>query len=215
MNADQYDDVFRIRLLEGARFEGRYGFPVIERTNSVPEVLLPFDKTRQSKGDDGFVHFFLGDRSFMRLWNNPFRYLPILARQRGAIAPDFSIMWTHPPYVQIESIGRSRMIGSWLQRAGVDTIPVARWGLPETYSFAFDAIAPGGTVAVGTTGCTQNPEARSYFAEGISELLLRVEPKTLVVYGPLREDVFAPVFETGVRVVHFESDTTIKKRGIA
>ena len=212
MNVNQYDDVFRIRLLEGARFEGRYGFPVIERTDSVPEALLPFDKAGRSKGGNGFVHFFLNDRSFMRIWNNPFRYLPAMARQKGAIAPDFSIMWTHPPYVHIESVGRSRMIGSWLQRAGVDTIPVARWGLPETYGFAFDAIAPGGTVAVGTTGCTRDPEARAYFAAGLPELLLRVEPKTLVVYGPLREDVFEPVLEAGVRIVHFESDTTVKKR---
>lgn len=122
------------------------------------------------------------------------------------IAPDFSIMWTHPPYVQIESVGRSRMIGSWLQRAGVDTIPVARWGLLETYNFAFDAISPGGTVAVGTTGCTRDPEARGYFTAGLSELLLRVKPRVIVVYGPLCEDD-----EEEEPGIHYEFSTTVEQ----
>lgn len=215
MNAGQYDDVFRIKLLEGARFEGRFDFPVIERTDSIPEALVPFDKAAKSREFGGFVHFFLNDVTFMRMWNRPFTYLPILSRFRGAIAVDFSIMWMHPRYVHIESVGRSRAIGSWLQRAGVDTIPVARWGRPDTYEFAFDSIAPGGTVAVGTLGCTRDPVARGYFAAGLPELLRRVEPSTIVVYGPFREDVFAPALEAGVRIKHFESATTVKKRGVA
>lgn len=213
MNFDQLDEVFHIGMLEGARFGGKYGFPFIERTDSVPDKLVPFDKAVSARHREGFAHFFLGDKSFLRIWRNPYRYLPILTQLDGAIAPDFSVMWTHPLHLQIESVGRSRTLGSWMQRAGADTIPVARWGMPETYEFAFEAIAPGGTVAVGTTGCMRDPVTRGVFAKGVPELLRRVEPKTLVVYGPLREDVFWPALEAGIAIRHFESDTTLKKNG--
>lgn len=211
MNTDLYDDVFRIRLLEGARFDGDYGFPVIERTDSVPDRLISFDKAIATADHNQYVHFFIPDYRFARLWNRPFRYLPVLSKFRGALAVDFSVFWSHPKFVQLESVGRSRTIGSWLQRAGVDTIPVARWGLEDTYSFAFDGIAPGGTVAVGTLGCTKNAESREVFARGIPELLRRVEPKTLVVYGPFREDVFEPALEAGISFKRFASETTVAK----
>lgn len=215
MNTQDYDDVFHVDLLEGARFDGEFDYPVIERTDSVPNAVLPFDKAIAAKDHDQWVHFFIDDKAFMRLWRNPWRYLPILSRFRGCIAPDFSIIWRNPFFLQVESVGRSRMVGSWLQRAGVDIIPLVRWGLPETYRFAFDAVAPGGTVAVGTLGCTKNPTARKVFADGMPELLRRVEPKTIVVYGPLHEDMLTPALEAGVRIAHFESGTTVKKREAA
>ena len=213
MDFDSYDRIFRTRLLEGARFEGEYGFPAIERTDSVPQSLVSFGESVSSRKFDSFVHFFQNDNVFMRVWNNPFRYLPILAKYRGVLAPDFSIMWNYPLFVQVESIGRSRMIGSWLQRGGCDVIPTARWGVEETYDFAFEGISPGGTVAVGTLGCTKNREAREVFTKGLRELLRRVSPSHLLVYGPLNKGMFGSVFESNIPITHFESQTTLAKRG--
>ena len=211
MNNKQYDDIFNVALLEGARFEGDFDLPVIERTDSIPDKITPFDKAMSAKDFNSYVHFFINDGSFARIWSNPFRYLPVIAKFKGALAVDFSIAWPYPLFINLESVARSRTIGSWLQRSGVDVIPVARWGLPNTYGFAFDGIASGGTVAVGTTGCTKNPEAREIFAKGLPELLRRVEPKALIVYGPFREDVFQPALNSGTIIKHFDSDTTLAK----
>ena len=214
MNQSDYDKLFHIDLLDGAQFAGKYQFPVIEMTSSVPQNLIPFDKAVSTAKHDRWVHFFINDRSFIRIWNRPYKYLPKLLQYRGAFAPDFSIMHRYPLHLQIQSVARSRTIGSWLQRAGIDVIPVVRWGKEETYEFAFDAIVPGGTVGVGTLGCTLNSELRDIFSRGLPVMLERLEPKTLVVYGPLREDVFNPAIISNVIIVHFASETTLIKAGM-
>jgi len=212
-NSD-YDDVFKIGLIKGARFAGRYEFPVIERTDSIPSKVLPFDKSISTIDRKQWVHFFINDKAFMRIWRKPSKYLPLLMQFQGVFAPDFSIMWNYPLYLQIQSIAKSRAIGSWLQRSGVDVIPTVRWGKEESYDFSFDAIEPGGTIAVGTVGCTKNPEARKVFAKGLPIMLERLNPSTLVVYGPLRDDVFAPAQNAEINIVHFTSATTLAKAAV-
>lgn len=52
------------------------------------------------------------------------------------------------------------------------------------------------------------------FREGIPEMLRRVEPTCVIVYGPLREDVFAPVHEASVEVLHFDSHTAVVHKAV-
>ena len=127
----------------------------------------------------------------------------------GAIAPDFSIPIQLPLYVQLQSVADSRAIGSWLQRCGVDVIPNIRWGEEATYAFCFDGVEPGGAVAVGTLGCVRDRELREVFRRGVPEMVRRLVPKCVVVYGPLRDDLLAPIYEAGIEVLHFKSQTTI------
>ncbi len=211
MNLNKYEKFFKLDLLEGAKFTGKFEFPVIERVNYIPNELIPFDKALQETDFNKWVHFFIDDWKFSKLFNQPYRYLPILKKFNGVIAPDNSLFWNMPYYKQIESIGNSRMMGSWLQRAGINVIPTVRWGLKESYSFAFDGVRPGGTVAISSLGAIKNRESRKVFADGIPELVERVSPRTIIVYGSYDPSMYDVAFEQGVNVINFQAYTTMLK----
>ena len=204
---DTYRGVFNLDLLEGIVPSGPMGIPTVFRTDAVPSELIPFDKAVSSKDYGCWVHFFIHDAQFQRIWRDPWRYLPILGRFAGAIAPDFSVMWGYEPFVQFESICRSRMIASWLQRSGLDVLPVVRWGKEVTYPFAFEGIEPGGTVAVGTVGCMRDREARDVFLNGFPVMLDTVRPRTVVVYGSIRDEMADAADHAGVSLVQRQSAT--------
>ncbi len=209
MQTSKYEKLFNIDLLEGAKFAGRYEFPVIEKVNLVPNNLVSFERVNTEKNFDSWVHFFIDDWKFQKLFRRPYRYLPILKKFDGVIAPDNSILWNAPYYKQIESIGNSRMMGSWLQRAGLNVVPCVRWGKKETYDFAFDGLQLGGTVAVGTHGAVRSTETRLIFTEGVPELLRRVQPKTIIVYGSFKESMFEVALENDIDIVQFDSQTAL------
>ena len=213
MQTSKYEKLFNIDLLEGAKFIGKYEFPVIEKANLIPNDLVSFDNITSDKNFNKWVHFFIDDWKFSKLFKRPYQYLPILKRFDGVISPDNSILWNAPYYKQIESIGNSRMMGSWLQRAGLNVIPCVRWGKKDSYDFAFDGIKPAGTVAVGTHGAVRCNETRKIFSQGIPELIKRIEPKTIVVYGSYRESMFEAALENNVRIINFDSQTALKMRG--
>ncbi len=202
-------------FIEGMKPAGLWELPTIYRTNACPSLLVPFDKAVPSKDHSGWVHFFIHDSRFARLLNNPWRYLPILARFDGVISPDYSVFWGYPLYRQLQSIGQSREIGAWLQRNGVPVIPCVRWGKKETFSFAFDGVEPGGTIAVGTAGAMRDKDARKIFESGFEPMLDTLTPKRIVVYGSSKSPVFAMAKKRGVEIVQYDTDTAkaFSKRG--
>lgn len=212
MQTSKYEKLFNMDLLEGAKFAGKYEFPVIEKVNLVPNGLVSFEQITTSKAYDDWVHFFIDDWKFSKLFRQPFRYLHILRKFDGVIAPDNSILWNAPYFKQIESIGNSRMMGSWLQRAGLNVIPCVRWGKKETYDFAFDGLQPEGTVAVGTHGAVRCNETRKIFSEGVPELVHRILPRTIIVYGSFKESMFEAALEEDIKIVNFDSQTAIAMR---
>ena len=215
MNYDSYRTSMRSDLLVGLEPAGDWQLATIHRSNSRPSTLVPFDKAVSAKQPTGWVHFFIHDSRFSRLLRDPWRYLPILSRFDGVIPPDCSVFWGYPLYRQLESVSRSREIGSWLQRNGIPVIPCVRWGKEDTYNFAFDGIEPGGTIAVGTAGAMREKETRKIFESGFEPMLDAVAPKRIIVYGSRRSCVFALAEERGVEIVQFDTDTAraFSKRG--
>lgn len=209
MRYDTYRGVFNTDIIEGNTPSGSMELPTILRTDEVPDRLISFDKAIRSADVDQWVHFFIHDYQFTRIIRDPWRYLPILQRFEGVISPDFSIFWNYPLYLQLQSVARSREIGSWLQRNGVSVIPCVRWGKEETYDFAFDGIEPGGTIAVGTAGCMREKESRIVFEKGFPEMLEILRPKRIIVYGSARNRVFADAEDRGIEVKAFQTSTSL------
>ena len=207
MNYKTYRGLLNTDLIEGMSPSGSMELPAIFRTNARPDDLISFDKAITNHEYGQWVHFFIHDIQFQRIWRNPWRYLPILVRFKGVISPDFSIFWSYPRYKQLESVSHSREIGAWLQRNGVSVIPCVRWGKKNTFDFAFDGIEPGGTIAVGTVGVMREKEARKVFEEGFGPMLEAVTPKCIVVYGSRKSAVFADAEEHGIEIVQFDTNT--------
>ena len=115
-------DVFHAFLVEKATYEGFLEIPKIDYGEFRPNRLITFSKAISSKDYNCWVHFYEDDVAFERIWNNPKKYLPILAKFNGVICPDFSLYRDMPLIMQYWNIYRSRAIGRWLQDNGVSTI---------------------------------------------------------------------------------------------
>lgn len=121
-----------------------------------------------------------------------------------------------PLALQIESVYRSRALGHWWQRNGLKIIPNVRWGDERTYEFAFDGIQQGGTVAVGSLGGLKNMENRRYFLQGFDEMLKRLCPDTVILYGSEPDLIRLPCLATGTTVIPFDCRLEVShKKGVA
>jgi len=207
-------DPFNVEMAKGATFVGDFEFPLLERSSHVPLDLISFLK-RGRANEAQWIHFYVDDHRFFCVWRKPRRYLKALRRAAGAITPDFTISLDMPLWMQIKSVGMNRTIGHWLQSNGVKIIPNVRWGDSRSYSFAFDGIAKGGTVAVGSHGCIKDPQIRPYFLHGFDKMIERTQPKAIVVYGALLREMAESARQGGARIIQFpcERETARRKNG--
>lgn len=201
-------DVFNSFLVRFAKYAGVFEFPVIKPTNCLPNRLIPFSKAISSKDYNQWVHFYEDDYLFEKIWSKPENYLEILKRFNGVILPDFSLYRDMPFVMQLWNIYRSRAIGCWLQSNGITVIPNIRYGDKRTYWICCDGISRGGVIAVGSYGTLKCKEDRRIFAEGLSVVVSRIQPKAIVVYGFAPEDIFALYKEQNITIVSFDSEFT-------
>jgi hypothetical protein len=100
----------------------------------------------------------------------------------------------------------------WFSQKGVTVIPNVRWGLKETYTWCFDGYPRKSTVAVSTLGCSKCKRERLLFQEGLLEMVKRLEPTTIIIYGTKSEKLFPPLFFYNTNLVFFESHFTKSHR---
>ena len=199
-------DVYNSFLVRYADYAGLFEFPVIRPSKSIPNRLISFSKAISSKDYDQWVHFYEDDYLFEKIWNNPQKYLELLKRFNGVILPDYSLYRDMPFVMQLWNIYRSRAIGCWLQRNGVDVIPNMRYGDKRTYMICCDGIYKGGSIAVGTHGTLKNKEDRRIFVEGLAVVVSIVHPSVIVVYGSAPDEIFSAYRKQGIKIICFESD---------
>ncbi|MDR1840853.1 MAG: DUF4417 domain-containing protein [Holophagales bacterium] len=198
-------DVFDAEMVRGARYDGRYEFSVLEKSEHIPQNLVSFDK-RNRAGGSNWLHFYIHDYKFDGLWHNYKRNLDCFRKVAGVITPDFSLYRDMPLALQIESVYRNRAIGYWLQSNGIRIVPNIRWADERTYEFAFDGVSCGGTVAVGSHGCIKSNADRGYFLRGFDEMLRRLRPDTIVVYGRIPKEIDVDALKGSVNIISFDSE---------
>ena len=126
----------------------------------------------------------------------------------GLISLDCSVFWDMPLFTQIESIIESRVMASWWQYKGLNVIANIRWGKPNTYNFAFDGVEQGGTVCVSNAGCSVNKEEIAVFEQGLTEMVKRIKPSTIIVYGSIKRSIYSKIEVSGIRIVNFPSEAS-------
>jgi len=199
-----------------------WGIPTLPAASLVPARLVAYNSrtecaavARQSTPDGtpadpvAAVHFFLDDYRFETVWSKPERGLSRCRSVGAALTPDFSL-WTDMPLVmQMWQTYRSRWCGAWLLTHGVQVVPTISWSTEQSYAFAFAGITRGSVVAVSTVGTQRDPDARVLFTAGFGEMVRRIRPATVLVYGtPPTEQVTAGLPEgTEVRCYPSRWDT--------
>lgn len=107
----------------------------------------------------------------------------------------------------------NRAIGSYLQKQGINVIPNIRWGDERSYKFAFDGVEKGAIYSIGTHGCIKTKKEKYYFREGLREMLKRLEPKLILVYGSMPNEVFDE-FKHKYKFILYESYIARVKRKV-
>lgn len=177
--------------------------PVIENDGYVPTDLTGFNYAKTKKDKNTGIHFFVDDYQFERVWNNPEKYVGILADYDCILSPDFSLYMDMPMPMKIWNVYRSRQVGAYYQSRGLRVIPTISWAEKETFEFCFKGIPKGSIVAISTIGVKQNKDARKIWEDGVAEMIRQIEPSTIIVYGGKLE------FDYGdIEVVYFENKVT-------
>lgn len=209
-------DVFKAFLVENAEYDGILELPIIKTSNFIPNKVITFSKAMAHRTTDfnQWVMFYEHDKNFERLWHNPKQYLPKLKKFNGVISPDFSLYRNMPLIMQEWNTYRSRALANWLQYNGIEIIPNVRWNDERTYEFCFDGIEANKTIAVGTHGCIKSNADKAYFKRGLAELVKRLSPQNIIVYGAAPKDIFKQYKDNGINIIHFESEISKAKRQV-
>lgn len=200
-------DVFHAFLLKSANYAGEMEIPIIYPTSAVPNKLITFSKILRTDDFDQWVCFYEDDGSFERIWRNPHKYLPILAKFNGVITPDFSLYRDMPLIMQIWNIFRSRALGHWFQENGLNVVVNIRWGDRRTHFFTCLGAPKNSTIAVGSVGCTKLLEDRKHFVEGLDYVVKKLKPRIIVVYGAAPDYIFEKYKKQGIKILQFDSET--------
>ena len=89
-----------------------------------------------------------------------------------------------------------------------------KWGDERTFSFCFDGIEENKTVAVGTHGCIKRKEDKIFFKIGLAQMVQRLLPKTIIVYGRAPDDIFKPYKDMGINIIVFESQFSKSRKQV-
>lgn len=199
-------DVFKSFLVRKAHFDGKLEMPVIEPEQIVPTKIISFSEALRSNEYDAWIHFYEDDASFERLWNNPKRYLPVLKRFAGIITPDFSLYRDMPLVMQEWNTYRGRAIGAWAQAEGIHVICNVRVGDDRSFEFCCLGVPKYNTIAVGSHGCIKVKEDRQWFSMGLANIIHKVHPATIIVYGTKPDELFKQYEDAGIMVICFKSE---------
>lgn len=193
-NLFDYDDT---------RTEGKYDMPVLEGVDHIPSDLQGFNYVLNKPDTSKGVHFFLDDYQFERIWQRPDFYIEKLLDFDCVLTPDFSLYLDMPIAMQVWNIYRSRLIGQIMQDYGITVIPTVSWSTKDSFDFCFDGLPKNATLAISTIGVKQNKEQFQIWVDGMNEMIKRLSPKRIIVYGGQVDYEYKDI-----EVVYFDNATT-------
>ena len=163
------------------------GNPIIKPLLEVPENLstVSFNYVTSNRPEyDKWVHFYINDFLFNRVWNNPTKYLQILKKYPGVFSPDFSLFRDTPYPIQMFNHYRRQWCGVYWQANGITVIPNVRWSDEKSYEWCFDGVPKHSVISVSAIGSMKEPTARYLFYKGYEKALEVLEPKLVLLRAP-------------------------------
>lgn len=213
-----FKDTFNFHMLENINLYGKYEVPYIPKYDGpIPKKIISYIKTT-AHPNEYFMHFYLYDYRFdgkNGVWYGCQKdsakiksLLEKLKKYCGVISTDFSIYVDLPLAAQIWNIYRDRVMCMWLRKHGLNVIFNLRWGDFRTYDLVFSGIEKHGIIAVGSHGLIKHPENRQIFMDGFKEMIKRIEPSHLIIYGPCTSEMEQICKKHSIQVTQFDSEQT-------
>ena len=150
----------------------------------VPEALCAFnDLGRVADPVLTGLHFFRDDADLLPNIKRPLDYLARFADFRVLLTPDITIGDGMPPWQRARAVVMSRMAGVVWQTHGLPVVPTLRWRSKHDYDNVAAGIEQGSVVAVANYGSRRDAELKWEFAQGLAEMVERLNPACIMVYG--------------------------------
>ena len=197
------NDTYNLGIMDHENVSDFWQMPIIENNNYIPSNLIGFNYAKTSKEKNVGIHFYLDDYQFERLWNRPEDYIEILKQYECILSPDFSLYMDMPMPMKIWNIYRRRLIGQYYQSQGIKVIPTLSWAEEETFQFCFEGIPQGSIVSISTIGVKRNEEALKIWEQGVDELIKRIKPSTILIYGGKLDYDYGDI-----EVIYYENEVT-------
>lgn len=169
---------------------GKYEIPQIDPETKYPGgefVGMNYALTEKFP-ESKIMHCFVDDYQFIRYWNNPNKYLPMLSKFSAVCSPDFSTYRDMPLAMQIYNHYRKHWLASYWQLNGITVYPTISWSDEKSYDWCFDGEPVGGVVAVSSVGTQKNKESKRLFLLGYEEMMKRLNPAWVIFYGIVPEE---------------------------
>ena len=181
--------------------DGKWDIPMMEPTQTTAPKMCRFMDWKQIPDPENYVAcFYYDDYKFIQAWRDPDKYIDILNRFKAVTSPDFSLYTDFPRALQLLSHYRRQWVGAYWQYMGIDVIPDVVWGDRDSFDFCFDGIPHNSTVAVSTVGVKRNSDWNgrdgNMFLDGYNEMLQRLEPSTILVYGSLIDGMSGNIMQS-------------------
>lgn len=171
--------------------EGKYDIPVIRPIKELPQpdnyISMNYVLTSKNRSKLA-VHCFVDDYQFLRYWNEPNRYIPILKEFNCVLAPDFSLYTDMPMAMQIYNHYRKHWLAAYWQYCGIKVYPTITWSTPESYEWCFDGEPHNSVVAVSSVGVMRDKESYAIFMDGYNEMKRRLNPTGIIFYGKIPDE---------------------------
>lgn len=168
-----------------------YGIPEIKPENIDIRHLewIPFNyaKTANDRINKG-IHFYLDDYQFIRLWNRPNEYIPLLSEFGAVCTPDFSQYSDMPVAMRIYNHYRKHWLGAYWQIKGIHVIQTICWSTPDSFDYCLDGEPRNSIVSISSVGTQAYPETREAFAFGCRRALEALNPSEILWYGKCPEE---------------------------
>ena len=221
------EDVFGAYLVNGAKFDGFYDIPIMNVPSNIhlPSKLIPYSKLNKVEYEDYlYGHFYQKDYVFdgrFGIWislmfNIQFKKgfnLGKLKNVYALICPDYSMYFDMPRVMQIWSVYKSRATGYFLSKLGYITIPNVRWTDVKSYEYSFSGLQKNSIVAVSTLGCLKSKADRELFLPGLVELINRIHPNCIILYGNLTKEIVDILDKHNQIYVFFPSEISVAHAG--
>lgn len=189
-----------------------YGIPLLRpvtETDCTNWIGFNFARTCDEPDIHG-VHFFLDDYQFNRVWTQPDTYLDMLSRFKAVCAPDFSTYTDFPKAIQIYNHYRKHWLGAYWQAHGLTVIPTISWSDEASYDWCFYGEPVGSVVALSSVGTQADPETKKLFIRGYREMMKRLKPTAIIMYGKTPEGCEGNIFN--IRAFREEIRTRVPDR---
>lgn len=189
-NTSHTRNTFKTYYFENEKTDNKYNFPEIDFVK--PQKILnviPFNVFKAKPDNNSWIHFFIDDYQFERVWQQPTQYINLLKQADGVITTDFSMYIDMPKALQIYNCYRNRALARYFQKEGIRIIPAVGWSDENSFSWCFEGIAYGSAVAVSSNGCYNNSETKKNFLAGFYKMVEIINPCQVIFVGKVPDEL--------------------------